>query len=95
MIVTEYPDKALTVRIPVIPGYNDSDENILNTARFVRHLRGDHKIELLPYHKLGIAKYKALSREYPLPSVESPLADHMRTLEDLVESYGIQARIGG
>ena len=69
-IAEKYPDKPLIIRIPVIPGYNDSDENIISTAQFVRQLKGDYKIELLPYHKLGVPKYRALSKDYPLPSLE-------------------------
>ncbi|MFC2017192.1 glycyl-radical enzyme activating protein [Chloroflexota bacterium] len=94
-ITTQYPGKPLIVRIPVIPGCNDSDENISNTAQFVRQLKGNHKIELLPYHKFGLPKYGALSRDYPLPGLEPPSADRLRALKELVESYGIEAQVGG
>lgn len=94
-IAAKYPDKPLIVRIPVIPGYSDSDENILSTAQFVSQLKGNHKIELLPYHKFGVHNYSALSRDYSLSDLESPSADRMRALEELVKSCGIQAQIGG
>lgn len=94
-IATKYPDKPFILRIPVIPGYNDSDENITSTAQFARQLKGDHKIELLPYHKLGIPKYKALFKDYPLPSLESPSEEHLHALKKLVKSCGVQAQIGG
>ena len=94
-IATNYPDIPLIIRIPVIPGYNDSDENITSTAQFVRQLNGDHKIELLPYHKLGVSQYRVLARDYPLPDLEPPPEERMRVLEGLVESYGIPAQIGG
>jgi pyruvate formate lyase activating enzyme len=90
----KYPAKPLIIRIPVIPGYNDSDENITSTAKFVCQLEGDYKIELLPYHKLGIFKYEALLKNYPLIGLEPPSADHLRALEKLVKSYGVQAKIG-
>jgi len=94
-MATKYAGKPLIIRIPVIPGYNDSDENIISTAQFLRQLKGDHKIELLPYHKLGVPKYRALSKDYPLPSLKSPSEEHLRALEELVKSYGIQSQIGG
>jgi len=94
-IATKYPGKPLIIRIPVIPGYNDFDENIASTAQFVRQLKGDHKIELLPYHKLGIPKYRALFKDYPLLGLEPPSEDHLRALEELVNLYDIQAQIGG
>ena len=63
--------------------------------QFVRQLNGDHKIELLPYHKFGVSQYRVLSRDYPLPDLEPPPEERMRALEELVESYGIPAQIGG
>jgi pyruvate formate lyase activating enzyme len=94
-ITTGYQDIPFVVRIPLIPGYNDSDENIANTARFVLELKGKHRIELLPYHRLGISGYKALSKEYPLPDVEPPSDDHLHALEELVKSYDVEVQIGG
>lgn len=94
-IAAKYPDKPLIVRIPVIPGYNDSDENIASIAQFVHQLQGSPEIELLPYHKLGVTSYSTLFRDYSLSVVESPDADHMNALGELVKSYGVQVRIGG
>ena len=52
----------ITVRIPVIGGFNDSDEEMEKTAEFLKRL-GIKKAELLPYHNLGDHKYKAIGRE--------------------------------
>jgi pyruvate formate lyase activating enzyme len=94
-VTMKYPGKSLVIRIPVIPGYNDSDENIGSTAQFVRQLEGDYKIELLPYHKLGVPKYRALSKDYSLPSLESPSEEHLHALQELAKSHGLQTQIGG
>jgi pyruvate formate lyase activating enzyme len=94
-IAASYPDKPLIIRIPIIPGYNDSVENIASTAKFVHDLTGNGKIELLPYHKLGLPKYQALMKDYPLPDLESPSEVHLHALEELVKSHGVLAQIGG
>jgi pyruvate formate lyase activating enzyme len=94
-IAGDYPDLPFIIRLPLIPGYNDSDENIASTAQFISQLNGKHKLELLPYHRLGIPKYQALSREYPLPEVSPPSDDHMHRLEEMVNSYGVEVQIGG
>jgi pyruvate formate lyase activating enzyme len=54
-----------TVRIPVVPGVNDSADEM---EAFARHLasRRIGAIELLPYHRIGAAKYARLGRDYPL-----------------------------
>ena len=52
------------IRIPLISGYNDDEENIKKTAEFVAGYKNVQKIELLPYHQLGEPKYKMLNKKY-------------------------------
>lgn len=94
-VAEKYPDKPFVIRIPVIPGCNDSVENIAATAQFVCQLEGTHRIELLPYHRLGVPKYEALAKDYALSDLQSLSEDRMNTLVALVESYGIEVQIGG
>jgi len=94
-IAAEYADISLIIRIPIIPGYNDSIENIVSTAKFVRQLKRVERIELLPYHKFGVSMYRVLLRSYPLLNLEVPHEDHLRDLEQLIRSYDIQVQIGG
>ncbi len=65
--------KDIIVRVPVIPGVNDREEEIREIARFANNL-GIRKIELLPYHGLGTYKYEALGIEpayYPEPNTKA------------------------
>ena len=94
-IARQHTDIPLIIRVPVIPGYNDSDENIASAVKFVRRLKEVQRIELLPYHKLGVSKYTALIRDYPLADLEPPDEAHIHHLEEIVKSYGIQVQIGG
>ena len=88
--------RPVIIRVPVVPGLNDSDENILATARFAAEL-GDNvqRIELLPYHKLGIEMYRRLGREYSLGNGETPDEERMQRLKEIAESCGIDVQIGG
>jgi pyruvate formate lyase activating enzyme len=52
------------VRVPVIPGFNDRDQDILDIAFFVGGLGQVRRIEVLPYHRFGVPKYKQLGRDY-------------------------------
>ena len=70
----------ITIRTPVIPGFNDSEENIIAVAEFIKELPHVENYELLPYHNLGESKYKALGREYELSGVEPPAEEHLITL---------------
>lgn len=79
----------IVVRVPVIPGLNDSEANIRATAEFVS-ARGSIKgIELLPYHRLGTAKYEGFGMTYPLRDTAAPGTDHMQELNEIIASFGL------
>jgi pyruvate formate lyase activating enzyme len=80
----------LTIRVPVVPGCNDSMENIRATAEFVASLKGVNEIELLPYHRFGEPKYEWLGMKYPLEGTEPPKAISMVLRKEVVESYGVK-----
>lgn len=67
------PEKLL-FRMPVIPGYNDSQ--IAPAAVFADPI----SLELLPYHRTGMGKYEALGIPYALEAVQCPSLEVMRTL---------------
>ncbi len=50
----------ITVRVPIIGGFNDTDSEILKIKGFLSDLNISN-IELLPYHKMGLHKYEALN----------------------------------
>lgn len=68
----KYPEKDLIVRTPVIPGINDSREELEKIVAFLKTLPHLTDYELLPYHAFGSGKYKQLGREYGLEGVKSP-----------------------
>jgi pyruvate formate lyase activating enzyme len=87
--------KPIAARVPTIPGYNDSRENISALAQFiVEKLGKDVKVHLLPYHHLGESKTERMEGEVVF-SAEVPTDEHMEELRALVESYGLTAVIGG
>ncbi len=85
---------ALTVRTPVVPGFNDTAEEIGNIARFAKTI-GAKEHHLLPYHRLGSDKYAGLSRTYALPELLPPSPETMKYLLSVAEEQGIKAQIGG
>ncbi len=83
------------IRVPTIPGHNDSDENIHAIGQFVsENLTKDTRVCLLPYHRLGESKNESLGHEMDW-SIEIPSDEHMNHLKEIVESYGITTQIGG
>jgi pyruvate formate lyase activating enzyme len=86
----------VTVRVPLIPGFNASPESVRAIAEFVLGLCGSVKgIDLLPYHTLGKAKYTALGREYPWEGHNRLTGAQVETLAGIVQSYGLAVQVGG
>ena len=83
--VTRIADhKPLRIRIPLIPGFNDSHEDIRAIARFVKKELDSVPIDLLPYNKLGESKYDLLDKNFsPLQSQEE---SYLEALQALINS---------
>ena len=86
---------SLIIRVPVIPTFNDTEEEIGDIARFAASLGGVREIHLLPYHRLGYDKYVGLGREYLMGDVKPPSKEKMERLRRVAESAGLKAVIGG
>ena len=84
------------IRIPVIPGMNDSDDNIQATADFVkRELCGRYRTFLLPYHRMGESKLESLEVEEGFLHIEPPTEAHMQHLKGFFDALGLDCQIGG
>jgi pyruvate formate lyase activating enzyme len=79
----EFPEARVTVRTPVIPGFNDLEAEIGAIADFVRSAGGAHAYELLPYHRFGEAKYEKLGKHYRLSHLRPPSDERMRALNSI------------
>jgi pyruvate formate lyase activating enzyme len=88
--------RALRIRIPLIPGCNDTPENIKATADFVVSL-GDtvQGLDILPYHRLGESKWAQLEREYPMAGVVPPKREHVLALAALARERIANVTVGG
>jgi pyruvate formate lyase activating enzyme len=87
--------KSLVVRLPLIPGYTDSEENVAAIAAYARQLPGVEEIHLLPYHRLGEPKYRRLDREYALEATAAYSRARAAVLADLVRQAGFRVQVGG
>ena len=87
--------KRLIIRVPVIPEFNDTPEEIKDIARFTKSLLTVNELHLLPYHRLGSDKYTALGRDYTLKDLALPSKDKMQKLLEVVKAEGLTCQIGG
>lgn len=83
-------------RVPIIPGINDTVQNIRQLAEFLNSCHTDFKvIHLLPYHNLGVCKYDAMGKEYALSHIKIPSDAYMRKIKKEFEGCGFEICIGG
>ncbi|HOO63828.1 MAG TPA: glycyl-radical enzyme activating protein [Synergistaceae bacterium] len=85
----------VNIRIPFIPGINDSRENLLETARFLSSLPKAYTVSLLPYHAAAMEKYHKLGRDYLLKDVLPPSEHQLRQAARIVEGCGLTVKIRG
>ncbi|MCR5311220.1 MAG: glycyl-radical enzyme activating protein [Lachnospiraceae bacterium] len=86
----------LVIRVPVIPTFNETADEIGDIAGFADKLPGVDTIHLLPYHKFGEGKYEGLKRPYPMGDIPTLSNEHMQMLKKRVESVSkLKCHIGG
>ena len=74
------------LRQVIIPGINDNENYILNLKEYIKGFKNVEKIELLPYHSMGIEKYKKLHIKYRLNDVEDMDKAECERLQRLLDS---------
>jgi pyruvate formate lyase activating enzyme len=80
----------ITIRIPVIPGINDDEDNLRQTGDFLTGLPQSHPVELLPYHDIAASKYIGLGKEYPHGRTLPPDADRIKAITSTLEKYPLK-----
>jgi pyruvate formate lyase activating enzyme len=86
--------RRIVVRLPLVPGVNDDDENVRSIGAFVASL-GLTRIDVLPYHRAGIAKYHRLRRPYALLDTQPPSAGAVTRVSRLLAACGLIVGPGG
>lgn len=88
-LAQRHPYLPITVRTPVIPGFNDNALDIQAITQFVASIRTVRDHELLPYHTLGESKYANLGCPYPMADVARPTKQHMEELTRIVRTFAV------
>lgn len=81
------------VRIPLIPGINDDEENLRHTTIFVAELPNITGIELMGYHDIAQTKYEALGRSYRLNGTKPPTEERKQQTVKKLEGFGLTVKV--
>jgi pyruvate formate lyase activating enzyme len=89
----------LTIRVPVIPNFNDDEGAMFGILSFAAALppptEGRRRVDLLPYHDLAAGKYAGLGRAYAFPPGIRVESEHMDRYAEYGRSLGLDISIGG
>lgn len=79
------------IRHVLVPTISDIDEDLHELGDFIATLQNVKKIEILPYHKLGVYKWEALGLEYPLANIEPPSQDRVKNAYEILSKQVVFA----
>lgn len=80
----------ILVRIPLIPGVNDTEESIKKTMDIVKSI-GINKLALLPFHQYGSGKYDSVGITYEMKDKEPPKEEHVAKLQEMIAEAGFKS----
>ncbi|MFB6467128.1 pyruvate formate-lyase-activating protein [Cytobacillus sp. Hz8] len=79
--------KPIWIRHVLVPTITDIDEDLEKLGEFIGTLQNVEKVEILPYHKLGVYKWETLGLDYPLKGIEPPSEDRVQHAYETLTKY--------
>ena len=76
--------KAMWIRHVLVPGITDDEEQLTSLRKFIDTLKTVERVEILPYHTLGVFKWKELGIPYQLEGVEPPTEEQVKRAKELL-----------
>ena len=77
--------KHMWIRHVLVPGFTTDEADLRKTDEFIRTLQNVDKVEVLPYHKLGIQEWERLGIPYQLEGIDPPTAEQLKLAKDILE----------
>jgi pyruvate formate lyase activating enzyme len=87
--------KPIVVRVPIVPGYTDSDNNIRGIGRFLAGFDAVKRVDLIAFHKFASTKYAALGKKHVLESIPVPDKSAMLRIKRILEGFDLNVQLGG
>jgi pyruvate formate lyase activating enzyme len=94
--VAEYREltgKPMWLRYVLVPGWSDQEEYLHELGRHFKDYSAIEKLEIQPYHKLGVHKWEALGMPYKLEGVEPPSAEQIAKTVDIFKQYFREVKV--
>ncbi|NDW19014.1 pyruvate formate lyase-activating protein [Dysgonomonas sp. 216] len=82
-------NKPVWLRYVLVPGFSDDENDLKQWGEYVSHYPNVQRVDILPFHQMGIHKWKEMNKEYKLKDVPSPTPEQVKNAEDIFKSYGL------
>lgn len=80
-------NKPVWARYVLVPGYTDSEEHLRALGKFLQPMKNVEKLEIQPYHKLGVHKYESLGWKYELEGVPENTPEQLIRAKEILSEY--------
>lgn len=77
-------NKKVWIRHVIIPTINLDKDDLIKTREFIDTLNNVERVDVLPYHTLGVHKYKELGLKYPLEGVRTPTSEEIKFAKEIL-----------
>ena len=89
----ESTSKPMWLRYVLVPGWSDQEEYLHQMGAYFKDFKTIERIEVLPYHQLGVHKWEALGMEYKLKDVEPPTHENLETVRNILQKYFKEVKV--
>ena len=83
----ENSGKNMWIRYVLLPGWNDDEKSLRGFGEYFKDYKTIERVEILPYHTLGVYKYKQLGMRYKLSKVNPPTKENMDNAKTILSEY--------
>lgn len=81
--------KPTWVRYVLVPGYSDNEDDLSKWAKYVSQFENVERVDILPFHQMGIHKWEELGKEYKLKETKTPTVEEVKRAEDIFRAEGL------
>lgn len=83
-------NKPVWIRYVLVPGFTDDEKDLNQWATYVSRFENVERVDILPFHQMGIHKWEQLGEQYKLKDVPAPTRLEVEKAEDIFRSYGLK-----
>lgn len=82
-------NKPVWLRYVLVPHFTDNEDDLHRWAQYVSQFKNVERVDILPFHQMGIHKWEQIGQEYKLKDINSPSNQELNKVEAIFKSYGL------